>query len=586
MNSFTAYADAFFSCGAPEVILPVIDRQDDTVTLTFPVSLFSGRHIDRLRVYSSWTERNAPADGYLFYPADFHFGAARTNFNSRPDTSHQSRVDCMSFAGIGGCENGVMVQILNGHADGRFYVEVRQNHYQLCPEFLLDGNEPAENLVIRYTAMPNGTYADAARLYRRYQLEVGGCKTLRERAAERPAVRYALESPELRIRMGWKPTPTPEMHQNDENEPPLHVACDIHKLRVLIREMKRQGIKQAEICLVGWGQGGHDGRFPQQVPSDPSYGTAEELKELIFEAQKLGYQMVCHTGSMEAYEVANNFDLNKMAHRKCADGAIRPMINEGYARSGGLSGGVPYIICPKTAYDPYGITDLPKVRDYGFAGLHFIDELTAVATWTCAHPDHPCTRQEAEDAYRKLAQFSTKLFGGFQSEGWIDYMNADVDYIMYTSFCNELNRSMHPLFDEMIPLWQLAWHGIVLSNPNSHTVNYPLKGAAQHLRFIEYGGRPLMYLYSKFGDQKNWMGDIDLRCETEADAPECVAAIKAAWDEYLPLRDLQYEFMDNHEKLADGVYRTTYSDGTQITVDYFRHNYTVHTHDREWTVSV
>ena len=226
------------------------------------------------------------------------------------------------------------------------------------------------------------------------------------------------------------------------------------------------------------------------------------------------------------------------------------------------------------------------MKEYGFSGLHFIDELTAVATWKCVHPDHPCTRLEAEDAYRKLAQLSTELFGGFQSEGWIDYMNADVDYIMYTSFCNELNPTVHPLFDEMIPLWQLAWHGIVLSNPNSATVNYTLKGSAEHLRFIEYGGRPLLYLYSKFGEHKNWMGDIDLRCETEADAPECVSAIKKAWDEYLDLRDLQYEFMDNHEKLDAHRYRTTYSDGTCITVDYEKNTYTVRRGERERTVSI
>ena len=84
-----------------------------------------------------------------------------------------------------------------------------------------------------------------------------------------------------------------------------------------------------------------------------------------------------------------------------------------------------------------------------------------------------------------------------------------------------------------------------------------------------------MYLYSKFGERKNWMGDLDLRCETETDIPVCVTAIRKAWDDYVPLHHLQYEFMENHEKCADGVYRTTYSDGTQITVDYQNRRYTV-----------
>ena len=61
----------------------------------------------------------------------------------------------------------------------------------------------------------------------------------------------------------------------------------------------------------------------------------------------------------------------------------------------------------------------------------------------------------------------------------------------------------------------------------------------------------------------------------DADIERSVEAIKKAYDEYEKLKDLQYEFMDNHEKLSEGVYRTTYSDGTVITVDYNKETYTV-----------
>ena len=115
----------------------------------------------------------------------------------------------------------------------------------------------------------------------------------------------------------------------------------------------------------------------------------------------------------------------------------------------------------------------------------------------------------------------------------------------------------------------------MLSNPTSQTVNYPLKEEYQHLTFIEYGGRPVMYFYSKFGEDRNWMGDLDLHCANDADIERSEEAIKKAYDESVKLKDLQYEFMDNHEKLSEGVYRTTYSDGTVITVDYNKETYTV-----------
>ena len=160
------------------------------------------------------------------------------------------------------------------------------------------------------------------------------------------------------------------------------------------------------------------------------------------------------------------------------------------------------------------------------------------------------------------------LFGGIQSEGYMDFMNDELDAILYVGVQSRLTHEMNPLFDEGIPFWQLVYHGIVLSNPTSQTVNYPIKEEYQHLKFLEYGGRPLMYFYSKFGEDRNWMGDDDLHCEDDAAIARSVEAIKRAYDEYEELKDLQYAFMENHEKLADNIYRTTFSDGTTITVNY------------------
>lgn len=374
--------------------------------------------------------------------------------------------------------------------------------------------------------------------------------------------------------MGWKPVPTPVMHQTPETEPPLKVACDINKLRRLMNAMKSQDVDKVQFCLVGWGQGGHDGRFPQQYPSDERYGGDEALKELIKDAQEMGYQMVCHTCSVEAYEIADNWDENLLVHRRGEKGLV-PQENPMYSNDGGLSGGLPYFLCSKAAYENYAVNDFPIIRDYGFYGVHYVDELTANNPEKCYHEEHPVNRKDTEENYRKIAKLSKKIFGGFQSEGWFDFMNADVDSILYTVFFNEINPQVHPLLDEGIPFWQLVYHGIVLSNPNSETVNYTLKGNKARLRVIEYGGRPLMYLYSKFGEKKNWMGDIDLTFENEEELEKCVNAIKQAYDEYKILQNLQYEYMENHEKLADDIYRITYSDGTQIMVDYQHETYSI-----------
>jgi hypothetical protein len=113
-----------------------------------------------------------------------------------------------------------------------------------------------------------------------------------------------------------------------------------------------------------------------------------------------------------------------------------------------------------------------------------------------------------------------------------------------------------------------------MANATSGTVNYPIKDRFEQLRMVEYGSRPMLYINSKFAG-RDWMGKTDLYCFNDEEIEKTVKAIKHAEDEYDTMKHLQYEFIDNHEKLSDGVYRITYSNKTVITVDYNKGEYTV-----------
>ena len=107
---------------------------------------------------------------------------------------------------------------------------------------------------------------------------------MRERATEQPAVKFAAESLELRIRMSWKPTGA-IVHQSPDNEPPLKVVIDYDRVSDIIDELKAEGIENVELCLVGWNRGGHDGRYPQLFPAEPLLGGTEKLLAVIEKAK-------------------------------------------------------------------------------------------------------------------------------------------------------------------------------------------------------------------------------------------------------------------------------------------------------------
>ena len=104
--------------------------------------------------------------------------------------------------------------------------------------------------------------------------------------------------------------------------------------------------------------------------------------------------------------------------------------------------------------------------------------------------------------------------------------------------------------------------------PLGNTLNYAVKPAANRLKFFEYGGRPLIVYYANFAKGKNWMGKEDFLCDDQAQLDDSIENLKKMYADYDALADVRYAFMDNHEKIADGIYETTYSNGVKIRVDY------------------
>lgn len=175
------------------------------------------------------------------------------------------------------------------------------------------------------------------------------------------------------------------------------------------------------------------------------------------------------------------------------------------------------------------------------------------------------TARQSAETICEIAKIAREMFGGFASEGGFDYLADGLDYVLYTSY--NLYGKQHPLCDETIPFWQLVYHGSILYNPSTETVNFCAKDAKSHLKYIEYGGRPLGYFNSKYvgeGGCGNWMGEEDLLCASEEELADSIDGLAGMYREYQSLWKLQLEYMLRHDKIRDGVYQTAYSDGTTL----------------------
>jgi len=448
---------------------------------------------------------------------------------------------------------GTFVGIVKGlKYEFKTVVDVTHGVYTVFPRFLIKEMvfDPYEDLVVDFHVLEgnDANYSGMARTYRAYQLGRGEVRPLRERVKGNPQLAYTADTMFIRVKHGAKNNKKKIERQTPTNEPPVAVFHTFDDFMRIMKELKALGVEKAEMCSVGWNSGGFDGRFPTLFPPDPAYGGDAKMREAIACAHGLGYQIVCHVCNTDFYTVSDRYDEGDIALRR--DGSLD--------QGGILAGGRVYHPCFQRVCDAYIDDDYKGLTDLGFKGTHHIDVTSCIVPYPCFDPKHPCNRQQTADYMNKIGEKAHRAFGGFGSEGPCDHVAKTLDYALYvTAYPKWLGRP-NPLIDRLIPLWQIAYHGIILSNPYYATIdyNYPrpsgnephtwLDQPTRRLKLYEFGGRPTFY-FNPYKDLK---------------------PIKAAYDEYQPMKYLQYEFMESHDELANDVFRTTYSDGSEVVCNY------------------
>lgn len=542
-------------------------RAEETVYL-----LKKGRfaQAERLTVTSDAFAAEAGDEGFYLIAGTSHSsGSPVIYFQERTDCRIRLSDPLLSLFAVGTVQATYVVLIDRNYSYSQQAV-CENGNYRIGLLFELSEQPVEDDICLRVLTLPAGSdYNAVARCVREYRLAAGEILPLREKCKARPALEYSRRYPMIRIRMGWKPVPPEVLHQTPENEPPMYVACTFADVRKLAQELKEQGVNGAELCLVGWNQKGHDGRWPQIFPVEEALGGEEELRKTIAFVQSLGYRITAHTNCVDHYEIADSFDWEQIARMK--DGSPK--------QSGKWAGGAAYHACPEMQLRR-AKQDLPKVAELGFSGLHYIDVLSILMPDVCFHPAHPCTVRQAIGYLREIMKLSRELFGGFSSEGGYDFALGELDFSLYNSFGDYLKmpeKLKNGITDQLVPLWELIYHGIVLYNPCSASVNHTAKTADEVVTSILYGGRPTYYFYSKFVDVNsgflksigtNWMGNEDLACRTDAERKAGAEAVRRGQELYHALADRQFVYMRSYREQENGLRVVTYEDGVCVAGNY------------------
>jgi len=433
------------------------------------------------------------------------------------------------------------------------FLKAENGDYAMYPSWNIAeiGFPPYEDMTVIFYRLPQeADYNEMAKVYRSYKFAHDpAVRTLKERIKERPELQTLADSIALRQSHASKPwDPKNKTDFTPETEPPIQTHRTYDETLSYLKQLKEAGVENVALCVAGWQTGGYDGRCPATFPLEEGPGGEAGIRRLCEGGRALGYIIDGHSNYTDCFTCSPLWD----------NGNIACLSPKGTREFNGVwSGGKAYNLCLKNAWETFLPGDLEKISKLGFRGCHYVDVFSAVQPYRCCNPQHPANKKEQMLVQIEVAKRCHELFGGFASECCMDHMLGYVDYINYVCAPMRAKRQAKSpkayakQVDRFVPFFELAFHDVVLSNPDK--ITQEVLDQDHNLLLVEYGGRPIFYGIGK----GNFNGVVK------------------AWQQFKGLRHLMTEEMVSHREIAPDVVRVGYANGEAIVVNRSAQPFTV-----------
>ena len=383
-------------------------------------------------------------------------------------------------------------------------------------------------LRFRFLSGPDATYVGLAKAYRQYLIAERGASPLA--ADEAPL--------HLRIFMGIERPSFPWEE--------LVTLTTYDQAIELLEALAARGVGRLHVTLVGWEKRGMFGRWPIRLPPEPGFGGEAGLRRLAEYSAARGHRLIVEDQYLFAIEGNGGFstraDVVKAASRLAMTNAMERV----------------FLLNPVFARQRYAEPDTAALARMGVRGV--LVRYAGEIVLRDHNETHPLDRAAFAEQQRGLLGLARERTGWAGAHGASDYLVGAADHLHGIP----LDRWNYQFFEETVPFMPIALHGLVTYS--GLPGNMRGDAARERLRGVEYGALPTFELThapplelartdyeglfsSRYAD---WLDQVveEYRLAREE--------LGAAWR--LPIVD--------HRQLSAEAFRTTYADGTRVTVDY------------------
>ncbi|OUP02584.1 hypothetical protein B5F37_03460 [Drancourtella sp. An210] len=409
--------------------------------------------------------------------------------------------------------------------------------------------------VMRYTFLSDCDYNDLCKVYRKYVNEQGRLRTLEEKAARNGSVNDLIGCAFVHKGIKTQVQPNSDFYDPENPEKNNHLTTFAQREKE-IRHLYDLGVKKLYLHLDGWAQPGYDNQHPDYLPACKEAGGWEGMKSLSDAMHECGYMFGIHDQYRDYYLAAPSFDEEYAC--RLTDGTI-PQHQR-------WAGGPQSYLCATQA--PYYVKrNFQELKKNGIdLDGAYLDVFTCNEGDECDNPHHRMTRRECYE-YR-CACFEYLLSQGIlpSSEEVSDWAVPSLVFCHYAPYDFMLRKPGEPKQGIPVPLYNLVYHDCVIEpwmmDKVSEEEDYMLYALLN-------GGAPYLIRDAAY---PNFDGAFDDGIELKLE--EDIRRSKVVSDLHEKVAKCE---MVRHEMVGGNpmVQRTTFSDGTQVTVDFEKQTYEI-----------
>lgn len=409
--------------------------------------------------------------------------------------------------------------------------------------------------VMKYSFVKECDYNDLCKIYRNYVIEKGRFKSLAEKAVKTPSIDQLIGSAFLHKGIKTQVMTNSDFYDAENPDKNNHLT----PFSVRTEEIKKfheLGVEKLYLHLDGWAEPGYDNQHPDYLPACEKAGGWKAMKELSDTMHECGYLFGIHDQYRDYYYAAKTFDENFAT--RLADGTI-----PSHAR---WAGGPQTYLCATQA--PFYVKrNFTEIMDNGIKlDCAYLDVFTCNEGDECSHPWHKMTRRECYE-YRNTC-FEYLLSKGIlpSSEEVNDWAIPSLVFCHYAPYDFMLDRPGSPKKGIPVPLFNLVYHDCLIEpwmmDKVSEEEDYMLYAVLN-------GGAPYLVRDGAYQNTDgSFAGGVEIsiedqikRCKVVSDLHEKVAKCEM----------VRHEMVDGNPE----VQRTTFADGTVVTVDFQAQTYQI-----------